>query len=105
MTLLLIFSMAILALGTFAFRYFGSVMEQYVPDFQRYEELLNNMGMVLLISVAAVVMIYEAGAFAGWARCIGVVTAGGLAYYRVNILGVLFVGTFVTAGLRLLGVP
>ncbi|WOD08581.1 AzlD domain-containing protein [Marinomonas sp. GJ51-6] len=104
MTVLLVFSMAMLALGTFAFRYFGTVLDQYLTGFQRYETLLNNMGMVLLISVAAVAMIYEAGEFAGWARCTGVLIAGVLAYCRVNILGVLLAGTLITAGLRLLGI-
>ena len=104
MTLMLGVSMMLLALGTFAFRYVGTVLEQYVKGFQRYEALLNDMGVILLISVAAVAMIYESGDFSGWARCFGVLFAGVLAYLRVNILCILLVGVLVTVGLRWMGV-
>jgi hypothetical protein len=104
MTLLLGFSIVLLAFGTFAFRYFGSVLDKHIKGFQRYYVLLNDMGMVLLVSVAAVAMIYESGEFAGWARCTGVLTAGLLAYYRVNVLCILLAAVVVTAGLRPLGV-
>lgn len=104
MTLMLGFSMLLLALGTFAFRYFGTVLDKYVKGFQRYETLLNDMGIILLISVAAVAMMYESGDFSGWARCIGVLSAGVLAYLRVNILCILLVGVLVTVGLRWMGV-
>ena len=104
MTLLLGFSMALLAGGTFAFRYFGSVLDQHFKGFRRYEALLNDMGIILLTSVVAVSTIYSAGEWTGWARCCGVLVAGLMAYYRINILGILLTSVVVTAGLRLLGV-
>lgn len=104
MSTLLIFSMALLAFGTFAFRYFGSVLDQRLKGFQKHETLLNNMGLILLIAVAAVAMVYESGEFSGWARCSGVLVAGLLAYKKVNILCILLIGVLVTIGLRWLGV-
>ncbi|MBU2237258.1 MAG: AzlD domain-containing protein [Gammaproteobacteria bacterium] len=79
-------------------------MEKYLKGFQRYEALLNDMGIVLLIAVAAVAMIYESGDFSGWARCIGVFCTGVLAYLRVNILWGLLVGMIVTVVLRWISV-
>lgn len=85
-------------------RYFGSILEKHLKGFQRYEALLNDMGIVLLIAVAVVAMIYEFGDLSGWERRIGVFCVGVLAYLRVNILWDLLVGMIVTVVLRWIGV-
>ncbi|ADZ89829.1 AzlD domain-containing protein [Marinomonas mediterranea] len=103
MNTVLILAMVLLALGTFAIRFYGTVAHKHFKNLEDYTETLNQTGSILLVSVAVTAAVFEDGSFAGVARCAGVLIALCLAYLRVNLVYVLLSGVCVTAALRAFG--
>ncbi|WP_116112522.1 AzlD domain-containing protein [Amycolatopsis ruanii] len=102
MTTLLI-AIAVLAVGTFAFRFAGPLLQTRMPP--RVQNLMTISATVLLVAVVATSALTEGHGFAGFARPIGVAVGGVLAWRKAPFLVVLVTAAAVTALLRLAGVP
>ena len=95
----------VLGLGTYAFRVAGPVLRSQVSMSKRVEELMARAAVVLLVALSATAALTQGHEFAGWARPIGVLVAGVLAWRRAPFVVVIVVAAAVAAGLRLAGVP
>ncbi|MEU6278709.1 AzlD domain-containing protein [Streptomyces sp. NPDC047028] len=93
-----------LAVGTYAFRLVGPLLHGRVTVPARVQELASAGAVVLLVALLATGALTEGGAFAGWARPAGVLTAGLLAWRRAPFAVVVVGAAVVTAGLRAAGV-
>ena len=102
MTILI--AVLVLALGTYAFRATGPVLEGRVRLPVPVEGLLSDAAIVLLVALTATATLTQGQEFAGWARPAGVIIAAGLALLRVPFPIVVLAAAVVTAVLRLLGV-
>jgi branched-subunit amino acid transport protein len=94
----------VLAVGTYAFRLVGPVLHGRVELPARVQELLAAGAVVLLVALLATGALTEGGAFAGWARPVGVLVGGVLAWRRAPFLVVVLGAAATTAGLRAVGV-
>lgn len=94
----------ILALGSYSLRLAGPYLRQHLTRFPDIEVLSNELGQILLFSLAIATAVFEVGEFAGFARLIGFVIAAFLAYKRVPLLIIILLAASATALLRLLGV-
>ncbi|MEU5753380.1 AzlD domain-containing protein [Streptomyces sp. NPDC047829] len=92
-----------LAVGTYAFRLVGPALHGRVTVPQRARELLSAGAVVLLVALLATGALTEAGGFAGWARPVGVLAGGVLAWRRAPFAVVVLGAAAVTAGLRAAG--
>jgi branched-subunit amino acid transport protein len=95
---------AVLGLGTYAFRVAGPVLRSQVSMSKRVEALMSRAAVVLLVALAATTALTQGHEFAGWARTIGVMVAGVLAWRRAPFVVVIVVAAAVAAGLRLSGI-
>jgi hypothetical protein len=66
---------------------------------------MARTAVVLLVALSATAALTQGHEFAGWARPIGVLVAGVLAWRRAPFVVVIVVAAAVAAGLRLAGVP
>ncbi|MEV0218481.1 AzlD domain-containing protein [Streptomyces sp. NPDC050704] len=92
-----------LAVGTYAFRLVGPVLHGRVELTARVQELLAAGAVVLLVALLATGALTEGGGFAGWARPMGVLVGGMLAWRRAPFLVVVLAAAATTAGLRAAG--
>ena len=83
----------------------GNTVRQYqATGKHRLSRTLAATATVLLVALAAVSTLTEGGAFAGWARVLGVTTAGIAAVRGAPFPVVVIAAAVVTAALRLCGV-
>ena len=101
MTILL--AILVLAVGTYAFRVTGPLLEGRVRLPLAVEGLLSDAAIVLLVALTATATLTQGQEFAGWARPIGVAIAAALALIRAPFPVVVVAAALVTALLRLLG--
>jgi len=95
---------AILAIGTYAFRLTGPLLRHRVRIPDRLERLASTAAAVLLVALAATAALTQGHAFAGWARPAGVLAGGILAARRAPFPVVVVAAAATTALLRLAGV-
>jgi branched-subunit amino acid transport protein len=97
-------AIAVLAVGTYAFRLIGPMFQDrwQMPD--RLQHLLSVAAVVLLVSLVATGALTDGQSFAGWARPIGVLVGAVLAIRRMPFPVVVVAAVATTAVLRLLGV-
>ncbi|MFI6490587.1 AzlD domain-containing protein [Streptomyces sp. NPDC050564] len=93
-----------LAVGTYAFRLVGPLLHGRVELPARVQELLSTAAVVLLVALLATGALTEAHGFAGWARPLGVLVGGVLAWRRAPFVVVVLGAAAVTALLRAAGV-
>lgn len=96
---------AVLAVGTFAFRFAGPVLRSRVKLSPRAERLMALSAVVLLAALVAVSALTEGHAFAGFARPAGVLVAGVLAWRKAPFVLVVVAAAATAALLRLAGIP
>ncbi|MDN3024831.1 AzlD domain-containing protein [Streptomyces sp. S.PB5] len=95
--------MLALAVGTYAFRLVGPVLHGRVELPPRVQELLSAGAVVLLTALLATGALTEGGGFAGWARPIGVLVGGVLAWRRAPFVVVVLGAAGTAAVLRACG--
>ncbi|MDQ0379962.1 AzlD domain-containing protein [Amycolatopsis thermophila] len=105
MTVPLLIAIAVLAAGTFAFRFAGPLLRAKIRVPDRVQKLMGIAAAVLLTAVVATNALAEGHSFAGYARPLGVAVAGVLAWRKAPFLVVVVSAAAVTALLRLAGVP
>jgi branched-subunit amino acid transport protein len=93
-----------LAVGTYAFRLVGPLLHGRVELPARVQELLSTAAVVLLVALLATGALTQAHGFAGWARPLGVLVGGVLAWRRAPFVVVVLGAAAVTALLRAAGV-
>lgn len=94
----------VLAAGTYAFRLAGPLLHGRVELPARVQELLTVGATVLLVALLATGALTEGHGFAGWARPIGVLVGGVLAWRKAPFAVVVVGAAATTAMLRLAGV-
>jgi branched-subunit amino acid transport protein len=99
-----IIAIAVLAVGTYAFRIAGPVLRDRVELPERAKELLAAAATVLLFALIATAAVMDGRGFAGWALPAGVVVGGLLAWRKAPFIVVVIAAAATTAGLRALGV-
>ncbi|MFF7335071.1 AzlD domain-containing protein [Streptomyces sp. NPDC008150] len=92
-----------LAVGTYAFRLAGPVLDGRVEIPPRVRSLLSTGAVVLLVALLATGALTEGHGFAGWARPAGVLVGAVLALRRAPFAVVVLAAVAVTAGLRAAG--
>src|SRR5690349_13054175 len=97
-------AIAVLALGTFAFRLAGPLTRHRLSLSPRVEALLTDASVVLLVALVATSALTQAHGFAGVAWPVGVLVAGVLAWKRAPFPVIVIAAAGTTAVLRLLGV-
>ncbi len=102
---LLIGAMLALAAGTFAFRLAGPVLRNRISFPPRVTKLLETSSVVLLAALIVTAALSEGHGFAGFARPVGVLVGGVLAWRKAPFLLVVLAAAGAAALLRLLGVP
>lgn len=99
----LLVAIAVLALGTFAFRYAGPALRRRgVPP--HVQTVLATAATLLLFAVAVTSAVTEDQEFAGFARPLGVVVAGVLAWKKAPFVVVVLSAAVTAAALRLVGI-
>ncbi|HET6706001.1 AzlD domain-containing protein [Amycolatopsis sp.] len=101
----LLVATAVLALGTFAFRFAGPALRSRVKPTPKAERLMALAAVVLLATLVAVSALTEGHGFAGIARPAGVLVAGVLAWRKAPFALVVVAAAATAALLRLAGVP
>ncbi|MET9002218.1 AzlD domain-containing protein [Amycolatopsis sp. NPDC004169] len=101
----LLVATAVLAAGTFAFRFAGPALRSRVKLTPRVERLMALAAVVLLAALVAVSALTEGHGFAGIARPAGVLVAGVLAWRKAPFALVVVAAAATAALLRLAGVP
>ncbi|CAG6396223.1 AzlD domain-containing protein [Streptomyces cocklensis] len=99
----LVAATAVLAAGTFAFRFAGPVLRSRVTLPVRAERLLGVAVVVLLAALVATSALTQGHGFAGTARPAGVAVGALCAWRRAPFLVVVLAAAATTAVLRLLG--
>ena len=94
-----------LSAGTFAFRFAGPVLRQRITFPPWTERLLEAAAVVLLAALVATTGLTKGHGFAGFARPVGVLVGGVLAWRKAPFLVVVLAAAAATAGLRVLGIP
>ncbi|KKD04873.1 AzlD domain-containing protein [Streptomyces sp. WM6386] len=92
-----------LAVGTYAFRLVGPALHGRVELPARVQELLSAGAIVLLTALLATGALTEGGGFAGWARPIGVLVGGVMAWRRAPFVVVVLGAAGTAALLRAFG--
>lgn len=103
-TPLLIAGLGILSAGTFAFRLSGPVLKSRVTFPAQTIRLLEVTAVVLLTALVAVTALTTGHSPAGYARPLGVLMAGLLAWRKAPFFVIVSAAPATTAMLRLLGV-
>ncbi|MEV8016852.1 AzlD domain-containing protein [Streptomyces sp. NPDC086554] len=94
----------VLAAGTYAFRLAGPALHGRIELPARVQELLTVGATVLLVALLATGALTEGGGPAGWARPLGVLVGGVLAWRKAPFAVVVIGAAATTALLRLAGV-
>jgi branched-subunit amino acid transport protein len=102
---LVVAGIATLSAGTYAFRLSGPLLRQRITFPPRITKLLEGAAVVLLAALTATTALTEGHGFAGYARPVGVLVGGVLAWRKAPFLVVVIAAAATTAILRLLGVP
>jgi branched-subunit amino acid transport protein len=92
-----------LAVGTYAFRLVGPALHGRVELPARVQELLSAGAVVLLTALLATGALTEGGDFAGWARPVGVLVGGVLAWRKAPFVVVVLGAAGTAAVLRAFG--
>ncbi|MGW7208250.1 AzlD domain-containing protein [Streptomyces sp. NPDC054837] len=92
-----------LAVGTYAFRLVGPALHGRVELPARVQELLSAGAVVLLTALLATGALTEGGGFAGWARPVGVLAGGVLAWRKAPFVVVVLGAAGTAAVLRAFG--
>ncbi|WP_330306555.1 MULTISPECIES: AzlD domain-containing protein [unclassified Streptomyces] len=93
-----------LAVGTYAFRLVGPLLHGRIELSVRAQELLSAGAVVLLAALLVTGALTEAHGFAGWARPLGVLVGGVLAWRRAPFVVVVLGAAVTAAALRACGV-
>ncbi|GAB2716616.1 AzlD domain-containing protein [Kitasatospora kifunensis] len=93
-----------LAAGTYAIRLAGPLLRSRVAVPPRVERLLETAAVVLLAALVATLSLFTDHAPAGFARPLGVLVGGLLAWRRAPFLLVILAAAGTAAVLRLLGI-
>ncbi|MEV0068797.1 MULTISPECIES: AzlD domain-containing protein [unclassified Amycolatopsis] len=101
----LLIATAVLAAGTFAFRFAGPVLRTRVRLSPRAQRLMALSAVVLLAALVATSALMDGHAFAGVARPAGVLVGGVLAWRKAPFVAVVVAAAATAALLRLAGVP
>ena len=101
----LLIGTAVLAMGTFAFRFAGPVLRNRVKVSPKAERLMALAAGVRLAALVAVSALTEGHGFAGFARPAGVLVAGVLAWRKAPFALVVVAAAATAALMRLAGVP
>ena len=105
-TTALLLGVAVLALGTFAIRVAGPLLEARIDLSDRAREISETATVVLLSALVATAALVEGGSPAGVARPVGVVVAAVLAWRKAPFVVIVVAAAATTALLRLiLGLP
>ena len=91
---------AVLAAGTFVFRWVGPALPARLTRSPRAKRIADNSAILLLTGVMATTTLLQDHGFGGWARVLGVGTAGALAWFRAPLLVVIIAAAAVTASAR-----
>ncbi|MGQ0837468.1 AzlD domain-containing protein [Actinokineospora sp.] len=94
----------VLAVGTFAFRFGGTLLRDRVTIPDHVRELLSTAAIVLLVALVATSALAKGQGFAGWALPAGVLVGGVLAWRKAPFIAVVVVAAATVALLRLVGV-
>jgi branched-subunit amino acid transport protein len=94
-----------LALGTLVFRLAGPVLGYRLRLSERFERLAAQAAIMLLVALVATTALADGRDLVGWARPVGVASAGVLALMRCPFPVVVIAAAGTTAALRWLGVP
>ncbi|GAA3041780.1 AzlD domain-containing protein [Actinokineospora globicatena] len=94
----------VLALGTFAFRFGGTLLRDRITLSPRVRDLLATGAIVLLVALVATSTLTKGHAFAGWSLPAGVAVGGLLAWRKAPFVVVVVAAAATTALLRLAGV-
>jgi branched-subunit amino acid transport protein len=100
----LLAGVAILAAGTYAFRFAGGALRTRITIPPRVSKLLERAAVVLLAALVAVTALTEGHGFAGYARPAGVLAGALLAWRKAPFVLVVIAAAAVTAILRLAGI-
>ncbi|MFI5838558.1 AzlD domain-containing protein [Catenuloplanes sp. NPDC051500] len=102
---MLIATIVALAVGTYAFRVTGVLLQDrlHLPD--RVRRILPLAAAALLGALAATAALTEGGGPAGLARPAGVLVGVFLAWRRAPFVAVVVTAAATTAALRFLGIP
>lgn len=93
----------LLAIGSYGLRLAGPYMRQNLVKLPNIDVLSNELGQILLFSLAIAAALFEADEFAGFARLIGFLVAALLAYKKAPFLVIILLAASTTALLRQLG--
>ncbi|AXK33441.1 AzlD domain-containing protein [Streptomyces armeniacus] len=104
-TALVLGAVAVLAAGTFTFRFAGPLLRARLHVTERAERLMTTSAVVLLVALVATTALSEGAESAGVARPAGVAMGGVLAWRRLPFVVVVLAAAATAALLRLLGVP
>ena len=99
-----IVAILILAIGTYAMRLVGPLLNDRFTMSENAQWLMALAATVLLCSLAAISTLTSGEHFSGWARVAGVVVGGILAIRNAPFMAVVFAAAATTACLRLFGV-
>ena len=101
----LVVASLVLGAGTYAFRFAGPMLRSRVRLPASAERLMSRAAVVLLTALVATSALLEAHQFAGFARPVGVLVGGLLAWRRAPFVVVVLAAAATAALLRLAGVP
>ncbi|MCE9667960.1 AzlD domain-containing protein [Myxococcus stipitatus] len=100
-----LYSILVLAAGTYAFRLAGPLLSDRLQVSARAQELMSLATIAMLSALVATATLTAQGGFAGWARPAGVLVGALLAWKRLPFVVVVAAAALTAAGLRLAGVP
>ncbi len=98
-------AIAVLAVGTYAFRFAGPLLRDRVELPPFLERLMGTATVVLLAALVATATLLDGQDFDGVARPAGVAVAGVLAWRKAPFVVVVLAAAGTAAVLRLIGVP
>jgi branched-subunit amino acid transport protein len=101
---LVVAGMATLAAGTYAFRLPGQLLRARISFPPRAARLLEAAAVILLAALVATTALTQGHGFPGFARPLGVLAGGVLAWRKAPFPVVVVAAAAVTALLRLFGV-
>ena len=104
-TAALLLTVAVLGVGTYAFRVAGPLLSARYEPSPETSRLVAIAAVVLLAALVATTTFLDGKAFAGIARPVGVAVGGVLAWRRAPFVVVVLAAAATAAGLRLLGMP
>lgn len=104
-TPLLVVAMLVLAAGTYGFRLAGPLLRSRVTLPPTVEKLIERGTVALLTALVFTTALFEAHNWAGFARPLGVLAGGVLAWRKAPFVVVVLGAAATTAMLRLLGIP